>query len=251
MKIRLLTYNIHKAIGGIDRKYRPQRIIDTVNHYAADIVLLQEVDDAVPRSSYHRQVDFLGAELGYKYRVYQQNVKVRRGGYGNAILSHFPMDEITDIDLTIPPKKRRRALVARLHLRAAGHTRTLVIANIHLGLAGFERNMQAKRLLNHPSLAQLRAATPTIVAGDFNDVWGSLGKKIFEPAAFKTIGEYKSFPAVYPVRALDHVFFRGELKFCTAFSGRTKIAHEASDHLPIIAEFEVLAEHESSSNEQG
>ena len=47
IKIRVLTYNIHKAIGGVDRRYRPERIIETIGHYQPDIVLLQEVDDGV------------------------------------------------------------------------------------------------------------------------------------------------------------------------------------------------------------
>ena len=26
MKLRLLTYNVHKCIGGLDRRYRPERV---------------------------------------------------------------------------------------------------------------------------------------------------------------------------------------------------------------------------------
>ena len=59
MHFRLMTYNIHKGIGGVDRRYRPDRIIETIAHCSPDIVLLQEVDDGVPRSRYHKQVDLL------------------------------------------------------------------------------------------------------------------------------------------------------------------------------------------------
>ena len=64
MRFRLLTYNIHKGIGGIDRRYRPERVVEAIAHCQPDIVLLQEVDDGVPRSSHHRQVDLLGDALG-------------------------------------------------------------------------------------------------------------------------------------------------------------------------------------------
>ena len=47
--LRVITYNIHKAIG-VDRRFRPQRIVDILRHYDADVVTLQEVDDGVPRS---------------------------------------------------------------------------------------------------------------------------------------------------------------------------------------------------------
>ena len=87
MRFRLMTYNIHKGIGGVDRRYRPERIIEVVEHCQPDILLLQEVDDGVPRSRLDRQVDTLGEALGYAHRAYQHNVSLRRGFYGNAILS--------------------------------------------------------------------------------------------------------------------------------------------------------------------
>jgi len=30
MKLRVLSYNIHKCIGGLDRRYRPERIVETI-----------------------------------------------------------------------------------------------------------------------------------------------------------------------------------------------------------------------------
>src|SRR4029077_3714533 len=42
MRFQLITYNIHKGIGGIDRRYRPERIIEALGHYHPDVVLLQE-----------------------------------------------------------------------------------------------------------------------------------------------------------------------------------------------------------------
>ena len=87
MNIRIVTYNIHKGIGGVDRRYRPERIITTLQQYDADIVLLQEVDDGVPRSRSHRQVDLFADALEMRYRAFQRNVKLTRGHYGNAILS--------------------------------------------------------------------------------------------------------------------------------------------------------------------
>jgi endonuclease/exonuclease/phosphatase family metal-dependent hydrolase len=48
VRIRVVTYNIHRAIG-VDRRFRPDRIIRILSAYDADVVLLQEVDDGVPR----------------------------------------------------------------------------------------------------------------------------------------------------------------------------------------------------------
>ena len=49
MNFRILTYDIHRAIG-MDRLFRPERIAKILEHYDADIILLQEVDVGVPSS---------------------------------------------------------------------------------------------------------------------------------------------------------------------------------------------------------
>ena len=39
MKLRILTYNIHRAIG-VDRRFRPDRITSIIGYYHPDIVML-------------------------------------------------------------------------------------------------------------------------------------------------------------------------------------------------------------------
>ena len=168
MRFRLVTYNIHKCIGGVDRRYRPLRVIETLARYDPDVALLQEVDDRVPRSHRHRQVDLLGESLGFRHRVFQANVKLREGAYGNAILSRYPLTDVEHLDLTVPFKKKRRALVAHCRLSIDGRARRLLICNVHLGLAGFERAMQLRRLLRSGLLVHTHHRTPVIAAGDPN-----------------------------------------------------------------------------------
>ncbi len=241
MRFQLITYNIHKGIGGVDRRYRPDRIVQTLAHYAPDVVLMQEVDDGVPRSRGHRQVDWFGDALGLKYRAYQANVRLRRGHYGNAILSRFPISDVRDIELTIPLKKRRRALAVRCHLRSGEHERSLIVFNFHLGLAGYERRIQLRRLLSDEAYQRTQQATPLILGGDLNDVWGTSGRRILEPAGLKpACGLVNTFPAVRPLRPLDRVYFRGSLRCHHCFRSRVNLARQASDHLPLIAEFELF-----------
>ncbi len=237
---RLVSYNIHKGIGGVDRRYRPDRIIETLRHYAGDVVLLQEVDDGVPRSRHHRQVDYLGDALEMPHRAYQRNVKLRHGHYGNAILSRWPLHEIHEIDLTIRWKKRRGALVVRLDLSERRAACSLNIVNVHLGLAGFERAIQIRRILADMALERLAEKGPLIVAGDFNDGGDRLGTRWLLPAGFEAgLGKVRTFPAVLPVRPLDRIFYRGDLRLLRGFAGHTKLARQASDHLPVVAEFEL------------
>ena len=239
MKLRIVTYNIHKGIGGVDRLYRPERIIETLQDYDADIIFLQEVDDNVPRSRFHRQVDFIGDALEMNYRAFQHNVKLTKGHYGNAILSRYPLIDIENINLTISIKKRRRALVAHCQLHNE-HQRTLLLINCHLGLAGFERVMQLRKILDSPVMKHVHHATPVIVGGDYNDVWNSLGKNVMIPAGFKPVSKKaNTFPAIMPIRQLDHIYYRGEQTCLHSFPGHSDTARQASDHLPLIADFEL------------
>jgi len=235
---RLLTYNIHKGIGGVDRLYRPERVVEAIDHCQPDIVLLQEVDDGVPRSRRHRQVDLLAERLALPHCAFQRNVVLREGHYGNAILSRFPLYDIRHLELTIPQKKRRRGLAAHCRLRFEGHSHTLLVFNVHLGLAGFERTMQLRRFLTCDVLKHAHATTPVILAGDFNDVWGRLGRRMLEPAGFRPgSGKVKTFPAFMPMRPLDRIYFRGNLELDHSFASHTQVAREASDHLPMVADF--------------
>lgn len=237
MRFRLITYNIHKGIGGVDRRYDLQRIVDTLVRYDPDVVFLQEVDDGVPRSRHDRQVELLGEALELPHYAYQRNVSLTRGYYGNAILSRYPLHDPADIELTVRYKKRRRALIASCIVRES-HQRTVHLINCHLGLAGFERVLQVKKILNGEALRYLHSDTPVIIGGDFNDVWGTLGKRLFEPAGFEPANKAAlTFPAVMPMRSLDKIFYRGALTFEHCFPGRSNVAREASDHLPVVADF--------------
>lgn len=253
MRFRLVTYNIHKGIGGTDRRYRLQRIVETLRHCEPDITFLQEVDEGVPRSHFDRQVEILAAALDLPYQAYQKNVKLKRGHYGNAILSRFPLLEVANFDLTIPLKKRRQALVARCELHKGGHTRQLVLGNAHLGLAGIERLIQLRRLLNCERIETISEDDPIVVGGDFNDGRDILGKRILRPGSFESAGrQIRTFPAAFPLRALDRLFYRGPLKLHGAHACRTKLARQASDHLPLVADFEILPpSRESHSGERG
>jgi endonuclease/exonuclease/phosphatase family metal-dependent hydrolase len=123
-------------------------------------------------------------------------------------------------------------------VRHEQHTRMLLLLNVHLGLSGFERTLQLRRLLTSDILRHTRADTGVIIAGDYNDVWGTLGKRLLEPAGFKpACFRRKTFPAVLPMRPLDRVYYRGELAVDRSFASRMIIARQASDHLPLVVDF--------------
>ncbi len=239
MSFRVVTYNIHKGIGGVDRRYQLDRIVETLSHLEADIVCLQEVDDGVPRSHHDQQAKMLSEALALPHMAFQRNVKLKQGFYGNAILSRFPLRDVTHVDLTVPLKKRRRALLAKCRVNLDHHRHTLLISSLHLGLAGIERRIQLRRLLHHSLIEHTTSLSSVVLCGDYNDVWGTLGKRVMVPAGYHSVSRStRTFPAVVPLRSLDRIFYRGPLRSLHAFAGHTKIARQASDHLPLVADFE-------------
>ena len=235
-----MTYNIHKGIGGVDRRYDLNRIAEVIGHYQPDVAMLQEVDEGVRRSRHDHQIYELAAALDFSHFAFQRNVHLRVGHYGNAILSRFPIFETHDVNLKIPLKKRRRALIAKAQIDIEGHSRSLLLCNTHLGLAGFERSVQISRLMACESIMHLHRDTPAIIGGDFNDIWSSLGRKLMFPAGFRcAVGRAKTFPAVMAVRCLDAVYYRGDLELLGSFAGHTRECSQAYDHLPVIADFEI------------
>lgn len=237
VQLRVLTYNVHKCIGGVDRRYDPERVRAAVASCQPDVLLLQEVGEGTKRSRGDRQVDVLGDMLGMRYRVYFPNVRLRNGGqYGNAVLSRHPIVDARNVDVTIPPTKPRSVLQARLRVRHGGHPRTVVVYSIHLGLLGFLRARQLRRFLEADEFAMQHPRAPSILAGDFNDARGRLAA-LLRPAGFRDAPRaFRTFPAVAPIRALDRFYVRGDV----GVSAVTRIDHPAarwaSDHRPVAAE---------------
>lgn len=242
--LRLVSWNVHKCTGGLDRRYDPLRIVDVLQAAAPDVVLLQEVAQNGRWYQHDRQVDLLGDALALPHRSYFVNVRFgpRRGEYGNAILSRVPITSSENLDVTLAGRKCRSVQHAELRLPTAqGGSRTLHVFNLHLGLGEAERREQLRRFLASKQLLAIQARTPTLIAGDFNDVWGTLGKRILVPAGFQGPRRpLRTFPAWAPLRALDSLYVRGDLEVMELTRPRSRSARTASDHLPLLASLKVL-----------
>lgn len=241
MRIRVVTWNIHKGIGGIDRRYDLDRVVGVLNRIQPDLALLQEVADDLPRSKFHDQAEMLSELLSLPHLAFHPEHRFSIGGYGNAILCRWPLSNIERVDLTIGWRKRRGVLQARARVRLPkGHSRTIMIYNMHLGLAGSERAAQLDRFLACKPFARLHERTPIIVAGDLNDLWGTLGPRFLIPKGFSRAGALSNtFPAYMPIRPLDGLFVRGDLRSETAHVVRSTLSRQASDHLPLVADLQL------------
>lgn len=244
MQLRLVSYNVHKCIGGVDRRFDPERLARVVEHHAPDVACLQEVAASMPKTEGMQQAEWLAERLGYRYWSWFENHRFRHGGhYGNAILSRWPIYRTENIDVTQGRRKKRSVVHARLRVtfkRGKRRTRTLHVFNMHLGLGERERRKQLVQFMEAHPFAGLDPRAPIVIAGDFNDVYGTLGTKLLEPAGFRRLGApLRTFPAWAPLRALDAVYVRGDIRFQGLARSRLAAAKRASDHLPLIAELGV------------
>ena len=233
--MRLLSWNIHKGIGGRDRRYSLQRIIDCIDHEHPDLVCLQEVDRLVGRSNFDDQPRLLGQSLNLQ-STFQANVPVSNGTYGNLILSRWAVGSTHRISLKRGIRKSRGAQLIHVETPEGA----LHLVNTHLGLDERERHWQIDFLLDH-ELFQSSSVMPTFIAGDFNDWRNTLAEQSLANHGFQQVtsppSEYRSFPSWLPVGGLDKVFVRGEVTTERVKVVRTSLARVASDHLPIVVDF--------------
>lgn len=241
MRLRVVTWNIHKGIGGVDRRYSLERIVDVLAAIQPDLALLQEVSDHLPRTKFHDQAEMLAQAVDMPHFAFHPEHRFAIGGYGNAILSRWPLSHVDHVDLTIGWRKKRGILQAKARVRLPrGGSRSVVIHNLHLGLAGSERGAQLDRFLQSAPFARLHERTPIIVGGDLNDLWGTLGPRFLAPRGFVRAGPLSNtFPAALPARPLDGLFLRGDVRSIRAHVMRSGLTGQASDHLPLVADVEL------------
>jgi endonuclease/exonuclease/phosphatase family metal-dependent hydrolase len=247
VRLRVVSWNIHRAIG-VDRRFRPERVVSILGYYGPDVVMLQEVDDGAPRSRGLDLARELARALGYEHWAIGHNVTLRKGRYGNATLSRWPIQRERNIDLTVGFMRRRGCQHTRIAVRTpAGKTRRLEAFNLHLGLSARERERQVTLLARSREFVSLPFGTPTIVAGDYND-WRSLLRPFFvDMLGFRSATggndererAIATFPSFFPQGALDRVYYRGSLRLAAARRCRLALSRVASDHLPVVVDFEL------------
>src|ERR1700730_6449411 len=178
--MRLLTYNIHKGIGGRDRRYRFDRILQVIDKENPDFICLQEVDRHERRSHFQDQPRMLAEYFKTAGGLFQLNVPNKTGGYGNLLLSRWTFQSRHTISLSLANKKPRGAQLAVVDTPEG----PLHLVNFHLGLAGKERQWQINHLFRHP-LFRESEQLPTLITGDFNDWRNVLAKRHFADQEFQ------------------------------------------------------------------
>lgn len=225
--LRIASYNIHRAVGN-DRCRDPARVANVIKELRADVIGLQEVDWHHDHNRQDSEFEYLAHLPGYG-AVAGPNIRDERGHYGNLLLTCLPIQRIERIDLSEPGREPRGAIDVDLEIHG-NHLRVIVT---HLGLAIRERWRQATRL-QEAILA--RPDQPTLLLGDFND-WLPGGVTLRPLLALCSTKDHPaSFPAFWPLLALDRILARAFPLPLIIRTHRSPLASKASDHLPVIAD---------------
>jgi len=187
--LRVLTLNMRHARGP-DGVVSLERVARAIEAYQPDLVALQEVDRWLSRSGWVHQARWLGERLGM-YWVFGENLRVGLGGYGNALLSRYPILDFDNHRLTSSSEPR-----GCLEVTVRWGEQLVTVFVVHLGVDEEERRRQ---------LATLETVTvgqgPVILCGDFND------EDLPElDAGWRWLRTSATFPAWGPVATIDRVY---------------------------------------------
>lgn len=236
--LRVATYNIHKC-RGLDRRVRPERIVQVLREVDADVIAMQEVISARDRGEDDDHAQFIAAELGF-HSCFGENRRLKGAAYGNLLLSRFPLRLVRNHDISTKGRERRGCLRADIKIAET----TFHLFNIHLGTSFFERRRQARKLIDADILGDSRLHGVRIICGDFNEWTRGLTTRVLN-RSFRSIdtrthlGRSRTYPGIIPFLHLDHIYFDASLKLDHALLHRSRTALMASDHLPLVADFQV------------
>jgi len=243
---RLLTYNVHRCVG-VDRKLDVDRIVAVIAEHEPDIVCLQELDVGRARTGHVDQAQAIADGLEMSVRFHPA-MRVEAEEYGDAILSRWPERLVRAGALPtmrgIPGLEPRGAIWAAIDLDGV----TLNLLNTHLGLVPREQRLQAAALVGKDWLGHPDCKGPTILAGDFNATsitrpYQTLCRNGFSDCQRK-LGlkqTVKTFPSAFPAIRIDHAFVSPHIRITSVKAPFSPLARVASDHLPLVIDFEIDA----------
>ncbi len=254
LTLKVMTYNIKS--GGYSESGL-EAVAGVIAAQAPDVVGLQEVDRDCERTGFVDQTRWLAERLAMAHYAFRPSFDTdegrgRVGGYGNAVLSRYPIVAVELRQLYRPenwralgaewPPEPRSVLATAVRLEEV----ELAFFCTHLGLLAEERVEQVKEVRDFA--LGWRAGSPVVVVGDFNALPDSAEimplRAVFRSAceAAGLSGEARhTFPSGPAgsrtddgwAAGIDYIFLSPGVEPVTAAVVRD--ATMASDHNPLVA----------------
>jgi endonuclease/exonuclease/phosphatase family metal-dependent hydrolase len=228
--IKVMSYNINHGISR-DGKLDIDAAAEVIKESGAQIIGLQEVDSRFVRSLFKDQAKELADKLDMYY-YFGENISLLGAGYGNAVLSKFPI--ITASNLQLDSKGEQRGVVsARIDI----YGKEVNFLVTHLSLNRSIRDTQLQQIRRYIRLLE----EEVILVGDFNSI-PEAGEIMYIERILREAGKELDKEGMYtfvmrdgtPVR-IDYIFLSSDI----AVSDIYTIYSDASDHLPIVGDIRI------------
>jgi endonuclease/exonuclease/phosphatase family metal-dependent hydrolase len=224
----------------MDRRRSEERIAEVIAALDVDVIGLQELDLNRRRSAGVDQAALIADQLGW-HRYFHPAFRRGDEHYGDAILSRYPMQlrqaqELPSVTTRVCPESR-----AAIWMEVETPFGKIQVINTHLGLGRRERFMQAELLVGAEWLGRVGANDPLVLMGDLNSLPGSPPYQLLARALRDTRTlitpppRLRTFPARFPVLAVDHIFVNERLAVNSIAVVRNDETRIASDHFPLVA----------------
>jgi endonuclease/exonuclease/phosphatase family metal-dependent hydrolase len=227
---RVATYNVHKC-RGLDWRIDVRRVAAVISAVNPDVLAVQEITA--------RQADGLSEATGIPH-VFGGVRDLNGEAYGNAAFSRAPIVQSEQYDLTVPGRESRGCLRIQVGLTPGISVQFFAV---HLGTSLFERQKQGKLLTSPAVLGHPGHGTCRILAGDLNE-WkrGLTTRLLLRHMQCADLhlhtGRRRSYPPLLPLVHLDHIYYDRAFQVKALELYRTPAAMIASDHLPLVCDFE-------------
>lgn len=249
MRIKILSYNIHKGFDWNNRKYGLQEMKNLIKSTGAEIVFLQEVVGKnkilKEKGLIDEQFEFLADEV-WPHFSYAQNALYDHGHHGNLIMSKYPIVSFENLNISTNSWEKRGMLMCKIKIPATADNpkeRSVFASCLHLNLFHAGRKKQYHQISKYlENINREEENASLIVAGDFND-WNQKSFETFEKIlGMQEVHKFsngcfaRTFPANVPILCLDRIYVKN-LEILN--SHVVFYDQHLSDHLPIFCEVDI------------
>lgn len=227
--------NINTRMSGQMVGYDATPFAEYITQYDPDFVMLQEIDYKTARNGFRDFTTELAAETGY-FSAFGPAMEYSQGEYGVAILSKYPIEKISNTQLTGNANEmKERRTVLYIDVMLPDTQEKVRVAATHLDHSTDGVRLSMVQQLN----AAIGANYPVILAGDFN-AFPSESAISTGMASWKRVcNNFATFPASNPASKIDYIFAKpGNRWDVTSFQVLTN-TDAITDHCAMLAEVEL------------